>query len=49
MTKETSTPQGLRILLTLAAIVVVIAGVREARELLVPFLLSGFIAIIGRR
>ncbi len=47
MTKETSTPQGLRILLTLAAIVVVIAGVREARELLVPFLLSGFIAIIA--
>ncbi|MCP4127843.1 MAG: AI-2E family transporter [Gammaproteobacteria bacterium] len=39
--------QGSRILLTMAAFVVVVAGVREARELLVPFLLSAFIAIIA--
>jgi AI-2 transport protein TqsA len=38
---------GSRILLTLAAFVIVVAGVREARELLVPFLLSAFIAIIA--
>lgn len=31
----------------MAAFVVVVAGVREARELLVPFLLSAFIAIIA--
>jgi predicted PurR-regulated permease PerM len=40
-------PQGSRILLTMAAFIVVVAGVREARELLVPFLLSAFIAIIA--
>lgn len=34
-------------LLYLAAFVIVIAGLREARELIVPFLLSGFIAIIA--
>ncbi len=39
--------QGSRILLTMAAFVVIVAGVREARELLVPFLLSAFIAIIA--
>jgi len=38
---------GSRILITLAAFVVLVAGVREARELLVPFLLSAFIAIIA--
>ncbi len=35
-----------RLLLTMAAFVVVIAGLRAAQELLVPFLLSLFIAII---
>jgi len=39
--------QGSRILLTMAAFVIIVAGVREARELLVPFLLSAFIAIIA--
>lgn len=35
------------LLLSLAAVVVIIAGVREAQAILVPFLLSGFIAIIA--
>jgi predicted PurR-regulated permease PerM len=47
MNKAISIPQGSRILLTMAAFIVVVAGVREARELLVPFLLSAFIAIIA--
>lgn len=47
MNTDISTPRGSQILLTMAAFVVVVAGVREARELLVPFLLSGFIAIIA--
>ncbi len=36
----------LRILLTTAAVVIVIAGMKAAAPILVPFLLSGFIAII---
>ncbi len=36
-----------QILLTIAAFVIVVAGMREAQPLLVPFLLSGFIAIIA--
>ncbi len=36
----------LRILLTAAAVVIVIAGTKAAAPILVPFLLSGFIAII---
>jgi len=47
MNKAITIPQGSRTLLTMAAFVVVVAGVREARELLVPFLLSAFIAIIA--
>jgi predicted PurR-regulated permease PerM len=47
MNKAIHIPQGSHILLTMAAFVVVVAGVREARELLVPFLLSAFIAIIA--
>ncbi|MES9963806.1 MAG: AI-2E family transporter [Candidatus Sedimenticola sp. 20ELBAFRAG] len=35
------------LLLTLAAFVIVVAGIREAQAILVPFLLSGFIAIIA--
>ncbi len=47
MNRAITIPQGSKILLTMAAFVVVVAGVREARELLVPFLLSAFIAIIA--
>ena len=47
MNKSMHIPQGSRILITMAAFVVVVAGVREARELLVPFLLSAFIAVIA--
>lgn len=47
MNKAITIPQGSKILLTMAAFIVVVAGVREARELLVPFLLSAFIAIIA--
>lgn len=41
------TPNGGRILLISAAFVIVVAGMREAQSVLVPFLLSGFIAIIA--
>lgn len=40
-------PVGLPILITLAAFVVVVAGVRAAEAIVVPFLLSVFIAIIS--
>ena len=39
-------PAGGRFLLSAAAFVIVIAGMREAQSLLVPFLLSIFIAIV---
>ncbi len=39
--------QGKSFLLTGAAFIIVVAGMREAQSLLVPFLLSGFIAIIA--
>ena len=42
-----SKPVGLPILITLAAFVVVVAGVRAAEAVVVPFLLSVFIAIIS--
>lgn len=42
-----SRPVGLPILITLAAFVVVVAGVRAAEAVVVPFLLSVFIAIIS--
>ncbi len=37
---------GLRVLFALAAAVIVVAGMREAQQLLVPFVLSAFIAVI---
>lgn len=43
---ENSTNHAGGILITAAAIVILIAGMREAQELLVPFLLAIFIAII---
>jgi len=39
--------QGAGILLTTAAFIIIVAGMREAQDLLVPFLLSTFIAIIA--
>ena len=42
-----SRPVGLPILITLAAFVIVVAGVRAAEAIVVPFLLSVFIAIIS--
>ncbi len=42
-----SNPVGLPLLITLAACVVVVAGIRAAEALVVPFLLSVFIAIIS--
>ena len=36
----------MRILLTVAALVVIIAGIRAARELVVPFLLVVFIGVL---
>jgi predicted PurR-regulated permease PerM len=42
-----SVPSGTNILIILASLIIVIAGMREAQSILVPFLLSGFIAIIA--
>jgi len=47
MDKSTGTPHRNSILLSIAAFVIVVAGMREAQAVLVPFLLSGFIAIIA--
>lgn len=46
MDSEVKSAGGLRILFALAAAVVVIAGMREAQQLLVPFVLAAFIAVI---
>jgi len=46
MEQETSRGAGGRILITLAALVVIIAGMRAASSLLVPFLLAMFIAVL---
>ena len=46
MTKDTGLSAGTRFLITAAAFVVVVAGMRAAASLVVPFLLSAFIAII---
>ena len=47
MPETTRSANGGRILLITAAFVIVVAGMREAQGVLVPFLLSGFIAIIA--
>lgn len=47
MSETPSTRQGSHFLLTTAAFIIVVAGMREAQGLLVPFLLSAFIAIIS--
>ena len=39
-------PRGFRILLTLASVVILIAGMRAAQELVLPFLVSVFIALV---
>ncbi len=39
--------RGGQLMLTAAAFIIIVAGMREAQPLLVPFLLSGFIAIIA--
>ena len=44
---ETHTSTALRILLTTAAFVVVVAGMQAAQAILVPFLLSIFVAVIA--
>ena len=46
MSEESAQAGILRILLTAAAVVIVIAGMKAAAPILVPFLRSGFIAII---
>ncbi len=46
MTAEAARPTTPRLLVTIAAFVVVVAGMRMAASLLVPFLLAAFIAIL---
>ncbi len=47
MNKEHLHPHAGGFLITAAAFVILVAGMREAHDILVPFLLSGFIAIIA--
>ncbi len=47
MSDNTASSPGGRFLLVTAAFIIVVAGMREAQAILVPFLLSGFIAIIA--
>ncbi|HFD79581.1 MAG TPA: AI-2E family transporter [Gammaproteobacteria bacterium] len=47
MSSDTSQSAALRVLVGLAAFVVVIAGARAAQSIIVPFLLAGFLAIIS--
>jgi predicted PurR-regulated permease PerM len=47
MNREQMHPHAGGFLITAAAFVIVVAGMREAQDILVPFLLSGFIAIIA--
>jgi predicted PurR-regulated permease PerM len=47
MNKDTKQSSGTRFLLMAAALVIIIAGIRVAQPILVPFLLSLFIAIIS--
>lgn len=47
MSEQTGHNSAGRALLVSAAFVIVVAGMREAQSILVPFLLSGFIAIIA--
>jgi predicted PurR-regulated permease PerM len=46
MYKRTKRPKGTQFLITMAAFVILVAGMRAAEEILVPFLLSVFLAII---
>lgn len=46
MVEYAQPPRGFRILLTLASIVILIAGMRAAQELVLPFLVSVFIALV---
>ncbi len=47
MDREHPLTHGGNFLITTAAFVIVVAGMRESQDILVPFLLSGFIAIIA--
>ncbi len=47
MSEHGSQSRNGRLLLSAAAVVIIIAGIREAQAILVPFLLSAFIAIIA--
>ena len=47
MKPMTPTQDGPRILLMLTGVVIVVAGLRAAESILVPFLLSAFIATIA--
>ena len=46
MQKVSSGSKGAQILVTTAAFVIIVAGMRAAEKILVPFLLSAFLAII---
>jgi len=46
MTEQTGQTGGARFLLTAASFVIVVAGMRAAETILVPFLIAVFIAVI---
>ena len=47
MVEYAQPPRSFRVLLTLASIVVLIAGMRAAQELILPFLVSVFVALVS--
>ena len=47
MVEYAQPPRSFRVLLTLASIVVLIAGMRAAQELILPFLISVFVALVS--
>jgi hypothetical protein len=49
MTEQNDSQRGPRILIIMAAFVVIIWGIYQAQVVLVPFLVSVFLAVIGLR
>ncbi len=47
MKEDTQQPKTTRLLITAAAFVIIVAGIREAKPILIPFLLSAFIAVLS--
>jgi predicted PurR-regulated permease PerM len=47
MTKQNNSQQGIRFLVTVAALVIIIVGINQAQSVLVAFLVAVFLAMLG--